>query len=317
MGVGQTRAIDMMKMQRKRQKIRPLRTTRLAARCGQFVPLAIEDGGESEPAAIVRTVLRGPLGSLQTSQHTAADNVAMIIAAGSGSHEPLVTIIRRRPWLRLSGRSHAYAVPFYLYDADGANRRENVTDWGVDRFQSHYKEPVISKWSIFDYVYGLLHHPGYRARYERELASEPPRVPFAADFRAFQRAGQSLAELHLNVERLEPWPLEFVYKPGTTPSYRVAGRMRLSRDKTHVIVNDSLTLAGIPPEPFLHRLGARSAVESLIEQDASELDRPDDEQYVVRLVGQVVRLSVETMRIVNGLPAEFDDGAAKPRRSGS
>jgi predicted helicase len=39
----------------------------------------------------------------------------------------------------------------------------------------------------------------------------------------------------------------------------------------------------------------------------SDPNRADDEQYIVRLVGQVVRVSVETMQIVNRLPAEFAD----------
>ena len=91
--------------------------------------------------------------------------------------------------------------------------------------------------------------------------------------------------------------------------------MRLSKDKTTVIVNPSLTLAGIPPEAFEYRLGNRSALEWVIDQyrvteDArsgirSDPNRPDDPEYIVRLVGQVVRVSMETVRIVKSLPAEF------------
>ena len=37
----------------------------------------------------------------------------------------------------------------------------------------------------------------------------------------------------------------------------------------------------------------------------SDPNREDDPEYIVRLVGQVVRVSVETMKIVKGLPEEF------------
>lgn len=37
----------------------------------------------------------------------------------------------------------------------------------------------------------------------------------------------------------------------------------------------------------------------------SDPNRDDDPEYIVRLVGQVVRVSVETVEIVNGLPAAF------------
>lgn len=38
----------------------------------------------------------------------------------------------------------------------------------------------------------------------------------------------------------------------------------------------------------------------------SDPNRADDPEYIVRLVGQVIRVSVETVKIVSGLPAEFE-----------
>jgi predicted helicase len=35
---------------------------------------------------------------------------------------------------------------------------------------------------------------------------------------------------------------------------------------------------------------------------STDPNREDDPQYIVRLVGQVVRVSIETMRIVRGMP---------------
>jgi predicted helicase len=91
--------------------------------------------------------------------------------------------------------------------------------------------------------------------------------------------------------------------------------MRLGKDKTRLVVNPSLSLAGFPPEAFAYRLGNRSALEWVIDQYqvstdkrsgiTSDPNRADDEQYIVRLVGQVVRVSVETVKIVNALPAAF------------
>jgi len=37
----------------------------------------------------------------------------------------------------------------------------------------------------------------------------------------------------------------------------------------------------------------------------SDPNRPDDPEYIVRLVGQVVRVSVETVKIVNSLPESY------------
>jgi predicted helicase len=64
-------------------------------------------------------------------------------------------------------------------------------------------------------------------------------------------------------------------------------------------VNDTLTLAGIPPDVFEYRLGNRSALDWVIDQYqvstdkrsgiVSDPNRPDDPEYIVRLVGQVGR----------------------------
>lgn len=202
----------------------------------------------------------------------------------------------------------------YLYD-DDSNRRENITDWALKQFQAHYKTKKITKWDIFHYVYGLLHHPGYRAKFADNLKRDLPRIPFAPEFQAVAIAGKRLADLHLNYEAAKEYPLKKVVTPDMPLSYVVCDKMRLSKDKTELRVNESLTLTAIPPEAFEYRLGNRSALEWVIDQYrvtedsrsgiVSDPNREDDPQYIVRLVGQVVRVSVETVKLVKGLPAAF------------
>jgi predicted helicase len=231
--------------------------------------------------------------------------------AGNSKHFHCLTT-RRLADFHLAGDTQCF--PFYVYDADGTNRRENITDWALDHFRTHYHDKKIGKWDIFHYVYGVLHHPGYREKFADNLKRELPRIPFAPDFRAFAKAGDKLARLHLEYETLEPWKLKWIETPGVPLSYRVE-KMKLSKDKTTLVVNPSLTLAGIPPETSEYRLGNRSALEWVIDQYQvsqdkrsgikSDPNREDDEQYIVRLVGQVVRVSVETVKIVKGLPDAF------------
>ncbi len=85
-------------------------------------------------------------------------------------------------------------------------------------------------------------------------------------------------------------------------------KMKLSRDKRQIIYLDSLTLGGIPPETFDYRLGNRSALDWVIEQYQVKVDkrsgivndpnRLDDEEYIVRLIGRVVTVSLETVAVV-------------------
>ncbi len=240
-------------------------------------------------------------------------------------------------------------VPFFVYDEDGGRRRENITDRALQQFRTHYGDDTIGKWEIFHYVYGILHHPRYRTRFADNLKRELPRIPLAppvaggdvragsvsddggvaeagessltlparksSGFWAFAAAGKALAKLHLDYETLEPYSLKWVETEGVPLSYKVEDKMRLSKDKTALRVNPSLTLAGIPPETFNYRLGNRSALDWVIDQyqisedkrsgTRSDPNRAEDEEYIVRLVGQVVRVSVETIKIVAELPAEF------------
>ncbi|MDT9189554.1 MAG: N-6 DNA methylase [Limnospira sp. PMC 894.15] len=202
--------------------------------------------------------------------------------------------------------------PFYSYDEDGNNRQENITDWALDAFREEYENPAISKWDIFYYIYGLLHHPRYREKYADNLKREIARIPYAPEFESFAKAGKRLAEIHLNYEKQPEYPLEFIENDEVALNWRVE-KMKLSKDKTQLIYNEFLTLAGIPPKVFAYRLGNRSALDWIIDRYQVKIDkrsgiendpnRLEDEQYIVRLIGQVITVSLETVDIVNQLPS--------------
>jgi predicted helicase len=181
----------------------------------------------------------------------------------------------------------------------------HLADSALTQFRQQYTDDLITKGEIFHYIYAILHHAIYRERYGENLKRELPRIAFAPDFHAFADAGNELATLHLNYESLEPWPLESIERKGVPFSERIT-KMKLSKDRTGIQINESLTLAGIPPEVFSYKLGSKSALEWVIDQyqikGDSDPNREDDPGYIVRLVGQVIRVSIETVRIVNALP---------------
>jgi predicted helicase len=157
----------------------------------------------------------------------------------------------------------------------------------------------------------VLHHPHYRERYAANLKRELPRIPFAPQFHPFVIAGKRLAEIHINYEKQPEYHLKHLENKDLPIDWRVE-KMRLSKDKTQIKYNDFLTLTGIPPAVFLYRLGNRSALDWIIDQyqvttdKRSEItndpNRLDDEQYIVRLIKQIITVSLETVEIVNNLP---------------
>jgi predicted helicase len=236
----------------------------------------------------------------------------IICLTGQGSEKPFMTLVSDKivDLHLVSPGCSTQCFPFYTYSEDGTNRRENITDWALEQFRSHYKDKSITKWDIFHYVYALLHHPLYRERYAANLKRELPRIPFAPDFRPFADIGKRLADIHVNYEQQKEYGLERIEKPGAQLDWRVE-RMKLSKDKRSLIYNDFLTLSGIPPEVFDYRLGNRSALEWIIDQYQVSTDkrsgitndpnRSDDPEYILRLIGQVITVSLETVQLVSRL----------------
>ena len=203
--------------------------------------------------------------------------------------------------------------PFYTYNEDSTNRQENITDWALTEFRNHYKDDTISKWDIFHYTYGLLHHPDYREKYQMNLKRDLPHIPFAQDFWGFVNAGKALADLHVSYESVPKYEkLQLKETPDTQRIDWQVEKMRFSKDKTQIYYNDYFTLAGIPGEAFDYRLGTRSALEWVVDQYRVKTDkrsgivndpnRVDEPQYIVDLVGRVITVSLETLEILKNLP---------------
>ncbi len=241
---------------------------------------------------------------------TEAENIAICVSAIGTSklfHCLATNVI---PDLHLTGDAQCF--PFYTYSEDVTNRRENITDWALKEFQAKYSTEV-TKWDIFHYVYAMLHHPQYRSRYAENLKRDLPHIPLLHQeeaFLAYVRIGKQLMDIHLHYEQAKEYPLKWIEDRDVSFSWRVE-KMRLTPDRTAVVVNESLTLTEIPQECFQYRLGNLSALEWVIDQFqvtedkrsgiVSDPNNLDDEEYIVRLVGKVVTVSVETVRLVNEL----------------
>ena len=240
-------------------------------------------------------------------------------------------------------------LPLYRYSESG-ERAENITDWALGQFQKQYgvgatrhgqtraksgKEvpqektkdgmggsPLqITKTDIFHYVYAVLHHPAYRAKYEINLKREFPRIPFYDGFWKWAEWGRKLMELHLNYESVQPYPLERGEREGkaaTPDGMKMQPTCRLIAHKEQGIieVDTATTLRGVPAEAWEYRLGTYSALEWILERYKEKKPKDptiaekfntyrfaDYKEQVIELLMRVCTVSVETMKIVNGLPA--------------
>ncbi|MEX2044229.1 MAG: type ISP restriction/modification enzyme [Opitutus sp.] len=209
---------------------------------------------------------------------------------------------------------------------DGYRRRSAITDAILADFHTAY-ETRVTKEDIFYYVYGVLHSPEYRTRFASDLKKMLPRLPFTretADFWRFSQAGRDLARWHLNYETVEPWPVqEFASELLSDPAKdflvqkMTFGRKDRQVDKTTIHYNAQITLTGIPLEAYDYVVNGKPALEWIIERYQITVDKdsgirndPNDwarehnqPRYILDLLKRIVRVSIETMKIVNTLPA--------------
>jgi predicted helicase len=200
---------------------------------------------------------------------------------------------------------------------DGYRKLEAITDPMLSKYRSHYDD-TIAKEDIFYYVYGVLHSPEYRSRFSADLKKMIPRIPMAEDFSAFSVAGRELARIHLGYESAEPWPLEGVPDRSASSSELLVTKMRFAKtgkvtDRSAIVFNSRITLGGIPDEAYEYQVNGKSAIEWIMDRYEVKTDKSsgirndpnlwsDDPRYIVDLVSRVVRVSMQTIEVVNRLP---------------
>lgn len=268
--------------------------------------------------------------------YAGAENLA-IGTTGRGSTKGFSTlIVDMLPDLELVSKAQWFS--YYTYEKnesedlfssldDGYNgykRRENITDATLAAYREFYRDQAITKWDIFYYIYALLHHPEYRAKYASNLAKELPRVPKAQGFRKYMDIGRELADLHLNYESVDPYPL--IEKSSQSEpemindlyGYYAVETMKYQpkKDSSKLIYNSHLTLEGIPAEALDYQVNGKSALEWVVERYCVKTDKKSqitnnandysrevgNPRYIIDLVKRIVTVSLRTNELVSQLP---------------
>ncbi len=259
----------------------------------------------------------------------------LIAMIGVATPKPFSILAARDPVdLHVLGAgSGASYFPLHRFDSAGT-RHDNVTDWVLKQFQQHYhpgkgrKPAALTKEAIFHYVYAVLHDPVYREEYALNLKREFPRIPLygssVADFEAWTGWGSKLMALHIGYEGVEPWPLTRTDTPDAkareakqSPKCILKSEPGAAPGQPGRIVIDSETvLAGVPAEASHYKLGNRSAIDWVLDQHKEKKPKDptirekfdtyrfaDHKERVIDLLARVVRVSVETVALVEALKA--------------
>ena len=206
-------------------------------------------------------------------------------------------------------------LPLYSYDQEG-NPIDNITEWGLTQFQTHYNDKDIKKIDIFHYTYAVLHNPIYQQKYEQNLKRDFPRIPFYDNFQQWVTWGKQLMELHINYETINPYPLTRV-NSSETEITNPKPKLKADKIKNEIILDTVTTLTDIPKTAWEYRLGNRSALEWILDQYKEK--KPKDEtiakqfnnyrfadykEQVINLLMRVCTVSIETVKIIQAMEIE-------------
>lgn len=230
------------------------------------------------------------------------------------------------PQFHFSKNEEEFSESLFSIEETKKIRHDGITDIGLKYYQSYYPSQIISKDDIFYYVYGVLHSQNYRERYADNLSKQLPRIPAVKkfeDFIAFSEAGRKLADLHLNYETVEPYPVNFeggalLLSTLMDSDYYVTQMKFASKaDKSTVVYNHKITMHDIPLEAYEYVVNGKPALEWVMERqsvtthkdsgivnDANlwATDTMGDAAYPLKLFQRVITVSLETMQIVKALP---------------
>lgn len=202
-------------------------------------------------------------------------------------------------------------------------RKEAITDSGLKHFTDFYSDTSITKEDLFYYIYGLLHSEEYKTKYAANLTKALPRIPrikTIADFRAFEQAGRKLADLHLNYENKDLYPVTFSKNISQLQAddFRVIKMKFASKaDKSKIIYNGKITLENIPIEAYDYVVNGKSAIEWVMERqgvsthkdsgivnDANDwaIETMNNPRYPLELLQRVINISLESIKIITNLP---------------
>lgn len=296
--------------------------------------IAVEDDSRKEPTSLMTDLLPDlhTMGTTQTFPLYTWES----LSPTSGSEPDLFADLATSSESSSDGAATASSLDFSrpIGDQipvilDGYRRVDNVTDATLTSYREHYGDAGITKEDIFFYVYALLHHPEYREHYEDDLKKMLPHIPRAAGFHTYASVGRELADLHVNYERVEPYPSVQEEASLHAPAdpwecYRIGERKmrfpklgRRDKDFTRLEYNDYVTLTGIPAEAQGYSISGRSPLEWIIDRYHVKTDKasgivndPNDflrEQgrpdAVVDLIKRLVTVSMRTQELLATLPA--------------
>ena len=256
--------------------------------------------------------------------------VETIVTTGAGNSDPSAWFVSSLMDLNLMAAGcNAYPKNVSI--------NNDQSPWAINSQLNQVNEGIVNAYlpsldidapSFFYYVYGMLHSIEYQHRFINNLKKDIPKIPIVEtsdDFLAFSHIGRQLADLHLNYEDVEEYPVvELWIDQGTLNNIDDKEKFRVEKmrflqknDKTTIRYNNFLTVSKIPDEAHDFMVNGKSCIgwvmdrqvvsthkASGITNDANDFanETMTDPAYPLRLLKKAITVGIKTREIQSSMP---------------
>ena len=216
-------------------------------------------------------------------------------------------------------KERGYVFPLYLYREEVLkNGKERIFETKTPnlnetiiheiaqrlglRFTNEKEETkkTFAPIDVFDYIYAVLHSPGYREKYKEFLKIDFPRVPYPDDAKKFWqlvKLGARLRHLHL-MEGVEP--------PQRLADYDVKGSNIVERHEHisgKVWINDTQYFDHVPSEVWNFYIGGYQPAQKWLKDRKGRMLNFDEIQHYRK----IICILKETMKVMNEITLKEKD----------
>ena len=158
-----------------------------------------------------------------------------------------------------------------------------------------------SEVKVFDYIYGVLHSPDYRATFAEFLKIDFPRIPYPASpelFRHVSEKGEALRRLHL----MEPAAIGDTPYPyhGEGDDMVASGYPKLEGGKVHI--NQNQYFADVPDLAWSFHIGGYQPAQKWLKDRRGRTLSWDDIGHYQK----IIKILIETDRIMKEIELPLD-----------
>ena len=253
----------------------------------------------------------------------AGENIGLIVmrqaVTDNWSHVQVAdTLIDAR--IHYSGKGVASLFPLYLYPGNKPRSKEQgigeppmrKPNLNMDivkeiaaslkmefAYEDEQRRDAFFPENLLDYIYAVLHSPGYRETYRELLKTDFPRAPFPADkkrFRALVKLGAELRALHLmESEKLNRLTTDYPKKGDN-----IVRQVKREKDKVHI--NNTQHFAGVPEVVWRFYIGGYQPAQKYLKDRKGSQLTPDEILHYQKIIVALVETAKIMQKIDSHLP---------------